>query len=90
MKTFLPYISINHNILCYSINSISENHNIQTHRRDAMNFRDLIERLAEMFPKQDYQSRLDNFIRSRQPKTASEVEYWQQQFERTEFRRLGL
>lgn len=55
-----------------------------------MNFRDLIERLAEMFPKQDYQSRLDNFIRSRQPKTASEVEYWQQQFERTEFRRLGL
>ena len=89
MKKIIAHISINHEILCYSINSISENHDINT-QETVMNFRNLIERLAEMFPKQDYQSRLDNFIRSHQPKTASEVEYWQQQFERTEFRRLGL
>ena len=50
----------------------------------------LIERLAEMFPKQDYQSRLERYIALRQPKSASEVEHWQKQFEQQEFRRLCL
>jgi hypothetical protein len=54
-----------------------------------MNFRDLVERLREMFPKQDYQSRLDSFINSKQPKTAAEVEHWQRQFTNIEMRRLG-
>jgi hypothetical protein len=55
-----------------------------------MNFRDLLERLAEMFPKQDYQSRLERYINARQPKSASEVEHWQKQFETQEFKGLSL
>lgn len=50
----------------------------------------MLERLAEMFPKQDYQTRLENYISQFQPKTASEIEHCQRQFERQEFTRLGL
>ena len=50
----------------------------------------LLERLAEMFPKQDYQNRLDRYIAARQPQSVSEVEYWQKQFESQEFRGLSL
>lgn len=67
---------------------ISENHDTNTEETD-MNFSDLVERLREMFPKQDYQTRLDAFIRSKHPKSASEVEHWQQHFTRIEMRRLG-
>ena len=49
----------------------------------------LLERLAEMFPKQDYQTRLERYISAQQPKTNAEVEHWQQQFEVQEFSRLG-
>lgn len=55
-----------------------------------MSIINLLERLAEMFPKQDYQSRLERYIAARQPKSASEVEHWQKQFEKQEFRRLSL
>jgi hypothetical protein len=55
-----------------------------------MNFRELLERLAEMFPKQDYQSRLENYIMQHQPKSTSEIDHWQKHFEQMEFRRLGL
>jgi hypothetical protein len=34
----------------------------------------LLERLAEMFPKQDYQSRLEQYIISRYPQSAADVE----------------
>lgn len=50
----------------------------------------LLERLAEMFPKQDYQNRLDRYIAARMPTSTSEVEYWQKQFESQEFRGLSL
>lgn len=72
-----------------SINNISENHEINTEETD-MNFKDLVERLREMFPKQDYQSRLDNFVNSKRPQTVAEVEHWQKHFDRIEMRRLGL
>lgn len=55
-----------------------------------MLFRDLLERLAEMFPKQDYQSRLDRFINSHNPKSASDVEHYAKVFEKNEIGRLGL
>lgn len=55
-----------------------------------MNFKNLVERLREMFPKQDYQSRLDNFVNSKRPQTVAEVEHWQKHFDRIEMRRLGL
>ena len=34
----------------------------------------LLERLAEMFPGQDYQSRLEQYIVSRRPQSAADVE----------------
>ena len=34
----------------------------------------LLERLAEMFPKQDYQSRLNDYIASHNPQTAGDVD----------------
>jgi len=41
----------------------------------------LIERLAEMFPKQGYQSRLEQYINSKNPANAADVDYWQRQYE---------
>jgi hypothetical protein len=44
----------------------------------------IIERLAEMFPKQDYQSRLENYIVSRRPQSAGDVEFFERQFNQRE------
>jgi hypothetical protein len=41
----------------------------------------LIERLAEMFPKQGYQTRLEQYINSKNPTNAAEVDYWQRQYD---------
>lgn len=55
-----------------------------------MLFQNLLERLAEMFPKQDYQARLDRFINSQNPKSAADVEHYARAFEKIETRKLGL
>ena len=39
----------------------------------------ILERLAEMFPQQ--QSRLEQYINSKNPSNAAEVDYWQRQYE---------
>ena len=44
----------------------------------------MIERLAEMFPKQDYQSRLEQYIVSRRPQSAGDVEFYERQFNQRE------
>lgn len=49
----------------------------------------LIERLAEMFPNQDYQSRLERYLAARCPSNIKEVEHWQREFEVQEFRSLS-
>jgi hypothetical protein len=36
----------------------------------------LLERLAEMFPKQDYQSRLERYLNTKSIKNAGDVDYW--------------
>ena len=41
----------------------------------------ILERLAEVFPKQIYQSRLEQYINSKNPTTAADVDYWQRQYE---------
>jgi len=41
----------------------------------------LMERLAEMFPKQHYQSELDRFISSRYPQNAADVEHFTKEYE---------
>ena len=40
----------------------------------------LLERLAEMFPKQNYQSRLEQYIASRHPQTVADVEMMTRDF----------
>ena len=45
----------------------------------------LLERLAEMFPGQDYQSRLENYIASKHPQSVGDVEYWQRQYDSRNF-----
>jgi hypothetical protein len=40
----------------------------------------LLERLAEMFPKSDYQSRLEQYIAGRNPKSTADVEHWERQY----------
>ncbi len=44
-----------------------------------MNFQSLVERLREMFPKQ-YQTEVEEFIASKNPKTTADVEHLIQQF----------
>lgn len=41
----------------------------------------LLERLAEMFPKQHYQSELDRYITLRHPQNAADVEHFTKEFE---------
>jgi hypothetical protein len=48
----------------------------------------MLERLAEMFPKADYQSHLERYINSKNPANAADVDYWQRQYE-TEARHWG-
>lgn len=42
----------------------------------------IVERLSEMFPRQDYQSKLDRYIASRYPATVGDVEHYQREFDR--------
>lgn len=46
----------------------------------------LLERLTEMFPKQDYQSRLENYIASRKPQTVTDIELWEREFNKEQTR----
>ena len=41
----------------------------------------ILERLAEMFPKQHYQTRLEQYIASKHPTNAAEVEHWQREYD---------
>lgn len=41
----------------------------------------MLEQLAEMFPKQHYQTRLEQYIISKNPTNAADVDYWQRQYE---------
>jgi hypothetical protein len=45
-------------------------------------FIQFIERLAEMFPKQNYQSRLEQYLSTKSIASASDVEYWQRQYDK--------
>jgi hypothetical protein len=58
--------------------------------RHTMSIIDMLEKLAEMFPKQDYHTRLDRYISSRQPKNTADVEHLQRQFETHQARGLIL
>ena len=40
----------------------------------------LLQRLIQMFPGSDYQSRLEQYIASRHPQCTADVEYWERQY----------
>lgn len=41
----------------------------------------IVERLSEMFPGSTYQTRLEQYITSKNPTNAAEVDYWQRQYD---------
>ena len=41
----------------------------------------IMERLSEMFPSSTYQTRLEQYINSKNPANAADVDYWQRQYE---------
>lgn len=41
----------------------------------------ILERLAEMFPKQHYQNELEQYIVSKNPTTSAEVDHWTKEFQ---------
>jgi hypothetical protein len=43
--------------------------------------RDMLERLAEMFPDSDFQSRMERYIVSKNPQDAGDVEHWERQYQ---------
>ena len=51
-------------------------------------FIQFIERLAEMFPKQNYQSKLDAYLQSKYVKTIGDVEYWSRRFDQEQGARI--
>ena len=42
----------------------------------------LVERLAEMFPRQNYQTKLDAFLSSKNVQDVSDVDYWIREYDR--------
>lgn len=42
----------------------------------------LLERLAEMFPKQNYQSRLEQYLNTKCIQSEADVEYWSREYEK--------
>ena len=41
----------------------------------------MLERLAEMFPRQDYHSRLEKYLESKCVKSVGDVEHWSREFD---------
>ena len=41
----------------------------------------LLERLAEIFPGNSYQSRMENYIANRNPQNAADIEHLQRQYQ---------
>jgi hypothetical protein len=42
----------------------------------------ILEKLAEMFPRQHYQSCLERYLAQKQIKSAADAEYWAREYER--------
>lgn len=52
-----------------------------------MSLSTMLERLAEYFPKQDYQSRLEQYLVSKYPKSTADIEHWVSDFDRDQQQR---
>lgn len=42
----------------------------------------MLERLGEMFPRQDYQTRLERYIATKYPANVGDIEHYQREFDR--------
>jgi len=71
-------------MLLRRINNISRNTEFLILKESAMTatIAKLVERLAEMFPKQNYQSRLDAYLTNKNVKDICDVEHWTKEFDR--------
>jgi hypothetical protein len=65
------------------------NNSITHKEKPVIDFNSLKERLREMFPNQ-YKSEVEQFIESKNPKSASDVEHWMQQWTYSNEKYLGL
>ena len=45
-------------------------------------FETLLERLYKLFPKQDYKSRLESYIESKNPQNAADIEHHMKEYDR--------
>lgn len=52
-------------------------------------FIQIIEHLAEMFPRQNYQSRLEQYLSTKCITSASDVEYWSRQYDKSSDRNFA-
>ena len=51
-----------------------------------MKLHTMLERLAEMFPKQDYSSRLERYLKEKKPDSISQIESLSREFETSQKR----
>jgi hypothetical protein len=67
----------------YSVETMSNYKHTGNHKMKTLSNKmlALLERLGEMFPKQAYQTRLEQYINSKNPTNAAEVDYWQRQYD---------
>lgn len=49
----------------------------------------LLERLAQMLPEQNYQSRLEQYLSTKCIQSTADVEYWQRQYDKTSDRNFA-
>jgi TPP-dependent 2-oxoacid decarboxylase len=68
---------------------LSRNHeiNISANTQEKIMLAKLLERLAEMFPESDYQSRLERYIASHHPQNAGDIEHLQRQYDQAQYDR---
>tara|TARA_R110000868_G_scaffold154903_1_gene381199 strand:- start:288 stop:566 length:279 start_codon:yes stop_codon:yes gene_type:complete len=62
----------------YSVETMRDKY--QCNNRGKNMLANLLQRLAEMFPGSDYQSRMENYIANRNPQSAADVEHWERQY----------
>jgi hypothetical protein len=56
--------------------------NTEKEKKMSQMFIQFVERLAEMFPKQNYQTRLEQYLSTKCIQSASDVEFWQRQYDK--------
>jgi len=74
----MPRILDKYSVETMSNFTLTEDHKMKTLSNKMLA---LMERLGEMFPKQAYQTRLEQYINSKNPTNAAEVDYWQRQYD---------